>query len=227
MHVQEGQRLLALSSGSARRSLDVGYVPPAGFSKGYEHGTPSGYPKGWPSCPGAAPADAALDGVALQVVVRVPVNAHGVRFDFAFYAWDFPTFLCTQYNDYFTAILAPQPPGLQDGNTCFDATGTTMGVNADILRACKPQTYNAVSYACPLGQAQLGGSGYDDAVNGYGVSSGWMRTQAPVEPGDTITLLFAVWDSTDGSYDSTTLVDNLVFEAAGLGTSTDVLANPQ
>jgi hypothetical protein len=52
MHVQEGKNLLALSTGTARRPLDAGYIAPTGAGKGYSTGTPPGYPKGWPSCPG-------------------------------------------------------------------------------------------------------------------------------------------------------------------------------
>lgn len=225
MHTQEGQRLLALSTGTARRPLDAGYIPPTGAGKGYATGTPPGYPKAWPSCPGIV-GGSANDGVGLEVVLRAPANAHGLHFDFAFYAWDFPDYLCSAYNDYFVALLTPSPPGALDDNICFDTSGNTMSVNADVLNACLAQTANSVFYLCPLGQQLLGGSGFDDAVNGYGVSSGWMRTTSPVEPGKDITLRFAIWDSTDGAFDSTVLVDNVGFEGAATDLATVQIDDP-
>jgi hypothetical protein len=59
-------------------------------------------------------------------------------------------------------------------------------------------------------------------------ATGWLQTQAPVKPGDTITLLFTIWDSGDGVLDSTVLVDNFQWSAdAAQDTTTTPIPPPQ
>ncbi|HRZ79243.1 MAG TPA: hypothetical protein P5044_04480, partial [bacterium] len=44
--------------------------------------------------------------------------------------------------------------------------------------------------------------------NGYGGGTKWLTTTAPVVPGETITLKFAIWDTGDTQVDSLVLIDN-------------------
>ena len=40
-----------------------------------------------------------------------------------------------------------------------------------------------------------------------GGGTGWITTEAPIVPGETITVQFMVWDSSDPIYDSGAIID--------------------
>ncbi len=65
--VQAGQRLLALSSGTARNPTDPGYQDVAGFNKNYTGNHPQGFPKESPACPGVT-TGVPHDATALEVI---------------------------------------------------------------------------------------------------------------------------------------------------------------
>jgi len=45
----------------------------------------------------------------------------------------------------------------------------------------------------------------------------WLTTTAPVVPGETITLRFVIWDTSDMQLDSLVLIDNFRWHAEGSG----------
>jgi hypothetical protein len=202
--VLQGERLLALSTGTARQPADPGYVAvDTGFEKGYAGTHPDGFPKGINTCMGLCPVtDIPYDDAALEVVLRVPPAASGFAFDFKFYATDYPYWTCSEFNDWFVAILDPIPDGLPDGNIAFDSMGNPVRVNDDLLNVCAPST-NAPCYTCLLGTSELQGTGFEGHA-----ASNWLTASAPAEAGTEITLRFAIFDSGDATYDSTVLIDN-------------------
>ncbi len=68
-------------------------------------------------------------------------------------------------------------------------------------------------FDCALGDTDLLGTGFgfdtghDITPLDHG-STGWLQTKAPAEPGQEITVRWAVYDSSDAYYDTTTLIDN-------------------
>src|SRR5262249_9691270 len=110
VNVQKGQSMLGVSSGTARQPSDVGYQPVSGFSKGYNCNHPMGFPKESPTC-GVAVTGGCFDSTGLEIKLRAPTNAHGFSFNFNFFTYEWPGWVCTQYNDFFTAILSPVPAG--------------------------------------------------------------------------------------------------------------------
>ena len=205
-----GSRVLLLSNGTARRPGDPGYQSPQGFSKGYNHGPPPGFPKESVSCPGSV-SGPPHDGTALSVTVRAPTNAYGFSYDFSFYAYDFPAFVCQSYNDVFFAILSPAVPGQPDGNIAVDELGNPVTLNGAHFRVCgcangPPCMAGGKTFLCPLGTAQLQGTGFDE--NGSKGATGWLTTTVPVTPGGEITIRWGVYDAGDGVFDSTVVLDN-------------------
>jgi hypothetical protein len=198
---QEGARVLALSSGSARAPGQAGYKNVSGYDKGYTSGTPAGYPKESPACPGVTTGEA-HDGAGLELKIRVPTNAKSFSFQENFFTYEFPTFICSTYNDFYVAMLTPIPKGLADGNIAFDQQNNPISVNNSLLQVCQSQTAGSKNFPCPLGAATLNGTGFEGHA-----ATGWLKTQAPAKAGDTITLLFTIWDSGDGVLDSSVLVD--------------------
>jgi hypothetical protein len=222
---KQGTHMLGLSSGTARDPSDPGYEPVAlnssmsdcsvgGFDKMWTTGFPTGYPVVAPACPSTTPPSGQPhDGMALQLVIRVPTNAQSFTFDENFFTGEFPIYVCSEFNDQYITQMSPAPMGAgPGGNVSFDSKGDVICVNNALLQACVPQNAYGIDYACPLGPSSLASTGFTDAGDSSGAATGWLQTQVSVEPslkGKDITLTFVLWDSGDGCLDSTILVDNL------------------
>lgn len=232
LNVRAGDRMLVLSSGTARRPNDPGYQNVSGFSKGYTGGFAQGFPKESPACPGDITGEP-HDVAGVELKIRTPSNATGLSFDFDFYTYEWPGFVCSTYNDFFLAVLDPIPMGQSDGNISFDSQGNPISVNNALLEVCgcpgnPPGTCMAGGkiFNCSLGNTELIGTGFGfDSGGGFGQDHGatsWLRTQAPVPANAEISLRFAAHDSGDGVLDSTALVDNFQWIATpGVTVGTD------
>jgi len=89
-------------------------------------------------------------------------------------------------------------------------------VNNNYFIVCQPDPVEAPGAPCNATLVpQLAGTGYDksDGLRPMGGGSGWLTTRAPVKPGETIQLQFAILDEEDHIYDSAVLVDNFRWEA--------------
>ena len=94
--VRRGDRLLALSSGTARQPTDPGFIDVAnnGFDKGYTGNHPDGFPVAVHSCMGFCPTGGeSHDVAALEVELRAPANAYAFSFDWKFYSSDYPVYV--------------------------------------------------------------------------------------------------------------------------------------
>ena len=144
---------MALSSGTARQPTDPGFFDGTDFDKGYTSVHPQGFPKESPACPGTftgQPHDAA----GLTVTLRAPSNAHGFSFDFDFYTYEWPFYVCTTWNDFFVAILSPIPSGQADGNVSFDSQGNPVSVNNAFFDVCFPAVGAPLPRDSPCGCGQ-------------------------------------------------------------------------
>lgn len=233
VHAQEGSSFLALSSGAARQPTDAGYQAPSGFSKGFSMGHPQGFPKESPACPNTT-TGTPYDGAAVELTIRTPSNAHGFSFDFNFYTYEWPSYVCSMFNDFFVAMLDPMPQGQTDGNISFDQLGNPVSVNNAFLEVCgcsggPPCVAGGKTFTCTLGSQELMGNGFglDTGYADHGATS-WLVTVAPVEPNEIIKIRWGVYDSGDGSLDSTTLIDNWKWVAEpGTQVGTEPVPDPQ
>lgn len=224
---REGGKLLAISSGAARAPSDPGFVDPGGdWKDDFPHGAPPGYPKESPACPGVITGDP-YDSAGLRVVIKTPTDAKSISFNLDFYTYEYPDYVCSEFNDFFVAMMTPTPSGLVDGNISFDPNGNLISVNAAFLDQCNASNAGGLNFPCSQGYSAIVGTGFDSnesfqfGIQGSG-ATGWLETKAPIEaPGSEITLHFAVWDSGDGVLDSTTLIDNFKFEADTTTTGTN------
>ncbi len=216
VRVQKGNRMLALSSGTARQPTDPGYHNVQGFDKGYSGESPMGFPKESPACPGII-TGAPHDPTGVEIVINTPSNVQGFSFDFDFFTYEWPGFICSTFNDFFVAILSPIPMGQTDGNISFDSLGNPVSVNNAFLQVCgctgNPPTLclaGGKTFPCALGDADLLGTGFgfDTAEGQDRGSTGWLTTKAPVAKNSQIVIRWAVYDSSDGILDTTTLIDD-------------------
>jgi hypothetical protein len=192
----------------------------------YPTGTaPPGFPQSGKSCP---QQDGVNDMIDLKLVLKAPSDATGFRFDFDFYSSEWPNFVCSTFNDAFVAYLTST--GLTN-NISFDSNDNPISVNNDFLSRCTagtPLGCNRTdgnnpdaplsSSTCAGGAGELDGTGYADTAQtlcgGSNVSAtlggatGWLTTQAPIQPGEQFTLELMIWDAGDGILDSSVLLDH-------------------
>jgi hypothetical protein len=221
---KQGKNLVALSSGTARQPTDPGFLTPLSPSwSGTSKVTPpSGFPKNAPGC--ADPTDKlAYDSVALQLTIRVPTNAKSFHYDFDFFTSEYITFVCSAYNDQYIAILDSKAPldAKYDKNISFDPKGNPINVNyAPFLDVCTPGTKGSLTFTCPKGTKELEGTGFwDSSRTTENASTSWLTTQAALQPGETMTISFMIWDVGDHILDSTVLLDDFRWD-------TDTIASP-
>ena len=235
VNVQAGSKMLVLSSGTARQPTDPGYMDVGGFDKMYTSLHPQGFPKESPACGPDLKTGEPHDGAGVELAIRVPSNAHGFSFNFDFYTYEWPNWICSQYNDFFVAVLSPIPANQLDGNISFDSQGNPVSVNNAFVDVCgcggaNPCLAGGKTYPCSLGNTELMGTGFgsDTAFGQDHAATSWLQTKAPVEPGAEITIRWAVYDSGDGVLDSTTLVDNWQWIAEpGTTVGTDPVPDPK
>ena len=198
---------------------------------------PSGFPKAATGCPGPNTGGGFLTGdgptndvIDVSLKLQVPANAQGISFDFDFYSGEWPDYVCSAYNDSFIAYLSSSAfNGGKPDNISFDSKNNPVSVNNGFFDRCTAGadvgcegTYQGVS-VCAGGTSELEGTGFLDFMGDYGsckggVSStssggatGWLTTQAPVKPGETITIDFIIWNTGDTNYDSSVLLDHLTW----------------
>lgn len=223
-----GATMSSLSSGRARDANDPdptnddtfewevnnNNAPPADFTAAHGGDLPttkSGCPAG----------EGANDSVELSFQIKVPTNAHSFSFNFRFFSQEYRRYTCSQFNDFFIAMLYSGAAGIPaDKNVSFDTNSYYISVNTDqFFTVCTPKT----GYTCPDGTAALDGTGYGDTYmdpigrTTYGGGTKWLTTTAPVIPGETITIKFAIWDTGDTQVDSLVLIDNFKWSAQGTG----------
>lgn len=222
-----GSSVFALSSGVARAPGQAdntkgcdSFGESCGAFQACPGGTPpTGYPKASSSCSdqfGGSGKVSIFDQAAIELQIRVPINANAFSFESIFYTQEYPDFICSGYNDFFVAFDDPAPPTAIDGNILFDKNQDPIGVNTGLLAVCDPseQAQGAQKrFACEQGDALLKGTGYgkDESTcltSGAGAATGWLKTTAPVMPGQVLTLRFAIWDTGDSLLDSTALLDH-------------------
>jgi len=223
---KQGVALMALSSGKVGNPVtDLDFNQNIGGLSG----TP--VPGDWyaangnqfPSSPacsgGSGTTGGAFDGVMVQFKVQVPPTANSFSFNIYFFTKEYPTYICSNFNDFFIALLdsgyntsAGADPNLlnpQDKNLAMDADGNPVGINiapAGLFKQCVNQPSQGVT-SC-VGTEELQGTGFE----AHG-ATGWLTTRGNVVPGETITLRFAIWDLSDHVWDSMVLIDNFQWQS--------------
>ncbi len=205
----DGEAMVALSTGIARSGVNG--TSPANGQMCTLSATPPYFPTpSTEACPGHKIDDTGVahDPMALELRIRTPTNAQSMSFDFDFYTYEYPNYICSSYNDFFVALVESQhPTNPQNKNISFDRKGNSVSVNNGFLEVCEPGFHGGKQFSCLLGTEPLMGTGFE----GHG-ATGWLQTQAPIIPGEEITIRFAIWDMGDESLDSTVLLDNVQWD---------------
>jgi hypothetical protein len=147
----------------------------------------------------------AHDYVERRFNVEVPVGTFGFSYDFAFFSVEYPNYYKSIYNDMYIAWLESEQ---WTGNISFDEMGNPISLNAGFLDyKDAPNFYDCLA---PCNAPELQGTG----AQGHGGTK-WLSTQTPVTPGETIEVIFAIFDLSDASLDSMVIVDNFEWNCEG------------
>jgi hypothetical protein len=237
---QQNASLAILSTGNAADSNDVN-PPYADFQIGKDNLADSAAPADWlaangnqfpnaPGCPAAA-GNSANNSAMLKLRVRVPTNAKSFNVQMYFYSAEWPEWTCTAYNDLFVTLVNSTAAGNPaDKNIAIYTTAQNqkypVGVNIakaapglftqckNGAAACQGVQFN---YNGCTSQAGLAGTGFDIAEGGCGTNNttgggtGWLKMSGNVKGGEVMEIRFAIWDTSDGVYDSLVLLDDWVW----------------
>jgi hypothetical protein len=231
---ERGDRLVVLSSGHAADLDDVN-PPYAPFESGINLGTTTAAPADWlaanggefPNPAGCVPPwnTMANDSAMLTLRMRAPTNASSFSVMMYFFSAEYPEWVCSEFNDFFVALVDSGAENPADGNIAIYDDGATawpVGVNlAMVADGLFTQCQNgeigceneASDYGGCLGTAQLEGTGFDTVGLGCGMGpegggTGWLRMSGNVTPGEVFEIRFAIWDSSGHIYDSLVLLDD-------------------
>ena len=189
-----------------------------------------------PGCP-AANSSSAFNPIMLTLRIRVPGNARSFSVAANYLTSDFPEWVCSPYNDLFVALLdssyAGTPPNPADKNIASYTAPSTkvypLGValardDTGLFTQCINgptgcDSGNQGTISTCANTNGLTGTGMDttDAVcsGSYMVGGGtdWLELRGNVVPGEIIQLRLAIWDTSDGTYDSVVLLDDFRWSA--------------
>ncbi len=138
------------------------------------------------------------DYAEMRMSIEVPEGAFGFSYNLAMFSTEYPDYYQSSFNDMYVAWLESE---LWTGNISFDDMGNPISLNAGFLDyKDAPNIYDCPA---PCMAPELGGT----AMMGH-AGTRWLTTTAGVNPGETIELLFGVFDLSDGVLDTVVLLDN-------------------
>jgi hypothetical protein len=237
---QKASRMAVLSSGHAADQSDQAPAFMA-FEKGVDTGKTSPPPQDWyqknggkfPNPPGcnAPMVPSANDSVMLTLRVRVPTNAQSFSAKMYFFSAEYPEYVCSQYNDFFVALVDSLAPGnpadknvavYDDGQTKWPIGVNIVKVAQGLFTQCQGGTVGCEANGVPTSQyngcegtQDLQGTGFqlndqwtcsaNQTMTGGG--TGWLTLRGNVAPGETMELRLAIWDTGGHIFDSLVLLD--------------------
>jgi hypothetical protein len=149
--------------------------------------------------------DGAYDIAIMRFTVEVPVATYGFSYDFAFFSTEYPDFYHDIFNDIYIAWLESEQ---WTGNISFDEMGNPISLNAGFLDY--KDAPNPDDCPAPCTAPELGGTGFEGNA-----ATKWLTTTAPVTPGETIEVLWAIMDLSDAILDSAVMLDNWLWSCEG------------
>jgi hypothetical protein len=192
---QEGYKFLAISSGP------VGNPSPSSNSAMSDSTDSDPLPEynGYGKTSNTSQVVYDLHQVSLKL--KAPHNAKSFSFDFNFFSAEYPNYVNKSYNDTFYATIeAASTNNSKRTNITFDPEHNPIEVDNNYFQK-------------PFHPIPNTGTGFD----AHG-STGWLRTNWPIQGGETFTITFSIHDEGDGVYDSLVILDNFQwhnYEAVG------------
>jgi hypothetical protein len=142
---------------------------------------------------GGGTGGAANDYTELRFSVTVPPDVVSFTYDLAYFTTEWPAYAGSQYNDMYVGWLESEK---WTGNISFDANGNPISLNAAFLELTDKKNDG-------VEVPEL-----ENTCMRFHGGTRWLTTQAGVTPGETITVVFAIFDLSDSILDSYVFLDN-------------------
>jgi hypothetical protein len=221
---QKGSFMTFLSSGTADDDVDTpSYTPGDGTDLMNTFTNPDPLKKLQninPCGTGQDEPTTVNDYTELRMTLTAPINAGSFTFSFNFFSEEYPEYACHGFNDTFLAELTSKlyPSTFQ---IAYDGGGHRINVNNSYFQDCNSVTVAdnlGYTHTCTGALSLIAKTGYDikygqDAYTlgndnlGSGATD-WLKTTAPITPGETFTLSLIIFDEGDGLMDSAINLDN-------------------
>ncbi len=139
----------------------------------------------------------ANDYTEVRIVADVPMTNNSVNYDFAFFSTEYPFYFGSAFNDMYVGWLESES---WTGNISFDNAGNPISLNAGFLDFTDDAGTDPV---------------FAGTCMKYHAGTQWLQSVAPVTPGETITLVLAIFDLSDSILDSYVFIDNFGWGCEG------------
>jgi hypothetical protein len=149
------------------------------------------------------------DYTEVRIEAVVPVTNNSINYDFAFFSTEYPFYYKSAFNDMYVGWLESES---WTGNISFDTAGNPISLNAGFLdfRDAQGGAINDPTCATGCSAPELHGTCMQQHAG-----TKWLQSSAPVTPGETITLVLAVFDLSDSILDSYVFLDNFGWGCEG------------
>ncbi len=229
----KGSYMAFFSSGTADDDIDTPtYTPGDGtnLQNTFAHPSPLKANQNINPCgTGADEPTTVNDYTELRLTLTAPINAGSFTFDFNFFSEEYPEYVCHGFNDTFLAMLTSQQYQTPT-QIAFDANNHRVNVNNSFFQDCTTIVNGdnlGYTHTCTGALSLLTKTGYEikygetaftlgNDNKGSGATD-WLKTTAPITPGETFTLSFIIFDEGDGLMDSAINVDNFRWNSTTVG----------
>jgi len=181
------------------------------------------------------------DVMEWSIRLKAPEGAHGFQIHYVFFSEEYDEYVGSRYNDKFYIFLeAPSTNGGERtvinftkcrggyaGDVICNQTLEDMGLCTQGDKLCYIAINTALSECCWYGgcttsnqNTDITGTGYscgtklqDGLIGGdkYGSSTGWLKTEWPIEPEEEFNVIFHIHDTSDHILDSEVIIDKFWF----------------
>ena len=180
------------------------------------------------------------DVMEWRLHLRAPTAAHGFEVDYVFLSEEYDDYIGKGYNDkFYIFVEAPSTNGgertvinftqCRDPETYYDFTCSSGMDYCDVgMPYCYVAINTAFSECCWYGgcseapETDISGTGFEcDGSTGFlhdgstrGSSTGWLKTEWPIEPNEEFDLVFHIHDTSDELFDSEMIIDDVRFKGS-------------
>jgi hypothetical protein len=147
------------------------------------------------------------DYTELRFTAEVPFGVNSFSYDLAFFSFEYPQYYLSVYNDMYIGWLESE---VWTGNISFDEAGAPISLNAGFLDYRDANAANDPECNGQCTAPELHGT----CMQGH-AGTKWLTTTAGVKPGETITVVFAIFDMSDSILDSYVFLDNFQWGCDG------------
>ncbi|WP_106395595.1 choice-of-anchor L domain-containing protein [Enhygromyxa salina] len=147
------------------------------------------------------------DYTELRITATVPDFVNSFSYNLAYFSYEYPEYYQSVFNDMYIGWLESE---VWTGNVSFDEFGAPISLNAGFLDYRDANSDNDPDCQGGCSAPELHGT----CMEGH-AGTKWLTTTAGVKPGETITLVLAIFDMSDSVLDSYAFIDNFQWGCDG------------